>query len=112
MRQETVVGTIGGYAELVPHTGSARQTRIERAIFEALRAGVTRSELRELVIEFSDYQRVRGVPADATIGTINAIGVRATPFMNPDEVAAVGDSARDRIAMMVRWCSARYYRAD
>jgi hypothetical protein len=28
------------------------------------------------------------------------------------DAPAVGDSADDRTAMIVRWCTARYYRAD
>lgn len=112
MRELRMMEMVGGSVAAVPYTPTARQERLERAILDSLRASGTRSELRDLVIEFADYLRVRGVGAEQAIGAVRAIGVRATPFMNPDDVAAVGDSASDRITMMVRWCSARYYRAD
>lgn len=113
MREQTVGEMLGGYTEMVPHTRSPRQERMERAILEALRSRGTRSELRGRVIEFTDYLRLRGVPADGAVSSVRALGMRATPFMNADDLlVAVGDSATDRMAMMVRWCSARYHRAD
>jgi hypothetical protein len=86
-----------------------RQDRIEAAIDRVLRAGGTRSQLRELVYQFADFARVQGTPADRAISALKAIAHRVTM---PRETSAVGDSADDRVAMIVRWCTARYYHAD
>lgn len=89
-----------------------RQDRLERAIVNVLRANGTRSELREVVDQLAALLHVQGISADRAEGVVRAIGTRATPFMSPPDEAAVGDSAPDRIAMMVRWCHDRYYRDD
>lgn len=102
----------GRFRDTVLYASSERQDRLERAIFDLLRNNSTRSELRELVAQLADYLRVRGVSADKAISAVRALGLRAAPHMNADDVAAVGDSAADRIIMMVRWCSAQYHRSD
>ncbi|MEP6619000.1 MAG: hypothetical protein ABJE47_06795 [bacterium] len=112
MREQRAGDTWGGYGEVLQYVPTPRQARLERGILEALRTSGTRSELRDLVIEFTDYLRVRGITADRAISSLRALGARATPQMIPDDVAAVGDSAADRIGMMIRWCTARYFRAD
>jgi hypothetical protein len=86
-----------------------RQDRIEAAIERVLRARGTRSELRELVHQFADMARAQGIPPERAISTIKAIAQRSTMAL---DAPAVGDSADDRTAMIVRWCTARYYRAD
>ena len=89
-----------------------RQDRIEAAIIDALRAGGTRSELREHVCQLADLLRIQGVSADGAFTVIRSLGQRATPWMNTRGKPAVGDSPTDRITMMVRWMAARYSRAD
>jgi hypothetical protein len=89
---------------------TSRQDRIEAAIDRVLRAGGTRTELRELVYQYADLARVQGIPPERAISAIQAIAQRSA--MATDASAAVGDSAADRIAMIVRWCTTRYYRAD
>jgi hypothetical protein len=86
-----------------------RQDRIEAAIDRVLRAGGTRSQLREHVYQFADLARVQGTPAERAISALKAIVLRSTKGFN---ASTVGDSAADRMAMIVRWCTARYYRAD
>ena len=85
-----------------------RQDRLKAAIFEVLRAGGTRSELRELVEQFSDYLQMQDVPLEHALSVLRELGSSATPFMNVHGTPAVGDSAVDRTAMMIRWCADRY----
>ena len=99
------------YAESHPPL-TPRQDRIEASIERVLRAGGTRSELRELVYGFADLARLRGVPSELAIDRITAVALRAARTMAEPVPAAVGDSAADRMAMIVRWCSARHGRAD
>ena len=89
-----------------------RRERLERTILGVLRAGGTRSELRDSVLELTDYLRTRGEPAQVALTLMREIGQRAAPFMAADGVAAVGDSFGDRMAMILRWTSTRYHRAD
>ena len=105
------VGLNGYRAGLALPQLTPRKDRLEAAILGVLRAGGTRSELRELVSEFADYLQMCGVAVDDATSTLRALGTRATPFMNQHGQTAVGDSATDRITMMVRWC-ADQYRAD
>ena len=112
MTELTTHEAFGRYMDPVLYASSPRQDRLERAIFDLLRTNSTRSELRALVAQLADYLRVRGVAADKALSAIRALGLRAAPYMNADDVAAVGDSAGDRIIMMMRWCSARYLRSD
>ena len=89
-----------------------RQDRLERAIYDVLRASGTRSELRDLVVQFSDLQRIQGASAERAMSALRTLAHRATPQMNTRGTLAVGDSPEDRITMMLRWCLARYGRAD
>ena len=89
-----------------------RQDRLEAAIERVLRAGGTRSELRELVEQFADLARLQGMPSDRAISTLKAIASRALTNAPVPIAPAVGDSPSDRIEMIVRWCDARYNRAD
>ena len=101
-----------GSALLVGPTLTPRQDRLEQAIVQVLRAGGTRSTLRDHVLQLGDHLRMQGVSMDRATSLIRALGHRATPFMVTDPNPAVGDSPADRIAMMVRWCTAQYSRAD
>ncbi len=96
---------------LVPSL-TPRRERLEQAILNVLRAAGTRSELREHVIELSDYLRTQGLDVQQSLEVLRQIGQRATPFMAAGNHVAVGDAPADRIAMMARWMSARYHRAD
>lgn len=87
--------------------------RIESAIERALRSGGTRSELRALVDRFADLARVVGISPSEALARLDAVSARADSATSlPSRAAAVGDSVADRRAMMKRWCSARYQRAD
>ena len=87
--------------------------RVESAIEGVLRSGGTRSELRALVDRFADLARVVGISPAEAIARLDAVAGRAAADTAPSSNAeAVGDSAADRRAMMARWCSARYQRAD
>jgi len=88
-----------------------RQDRIEAAIERVLRAGGTRSELREAVYQYADYARMQQIPPERAITMVKAVAMRAGSSAAA-ESHAVGDSMADRIAMIVRWCTARYYRVD
>lgn len=95
-----------------PRPLTPRQDRIEAAIQRVLRAGGTRSELRELVHQFADLARLQGIPPERAIARVEEVAARAADVMVPRAVVAVGDSASDRLAMIVQWCTARYFRAD
>jgi hypothetical protein len=41
---------------------------------------------------------------------VKSVAMRAAPSVSPSP--AVGDSMADRLTMIVRWCTARYYRVD
>jgi hypothetical protein len=88
-----------------------RQDRIEAAIERVLRAGGTRSELRELVQQFADHARIQQIPVERTIVMIKAVAMRAasSPAARP---STAGDSFDERLELIVRWCTARYYRVD
>jgi hypothetical protein len=88
-----------------------RQDRIEAAIERVLRAGGTRSELREVVNQFADHTRMQQIPADRAINMVKAVAMRAASSAATESTAA-GDSMAERLAMIVRWCTARYYRVD
>jgi hypothetical protein len=88
-----------------------RQDRIEASIVRVLRAGGTRSELREAVYEFADFARMQQIPPERAVSMVKAVAMRASASAATGTLA-VGDSQADRIAMIVRWCTARYYRVD
>lgn len=89
-----------------------RQDRIEASVERVLRNGGTRSELRELVEQFADLARLQGLPPERAVSRIKAVAMRAAMAMAHEPDPPVGDSPSDRIAMIVRWCASRYYRAD
>jgi hypothetical protein len=95
-----------------PQPLTPRQDRIEAAIEKVLRAGGTRSELRELVNQFADLARLQGTPPEHAIGRIKTVAMRASTALADVPAPAVGDSVTDRMAMIVRWCASRYFRAD
>jgi hypothetical protein len=96
-----------------PSPISTGPERMESAIEGVLRSGGTRSELRELVDRFADLARVVGIPPADALARLDAVSARAAAGAPLDSsAAAVGDSMADRRAMMARWCSARYQRAD
>lgn len=87
--------------------------RVESSIERVLRAGGTRSELRELVDRYADLARLVGLTPSEALARLDAVAARAASGMtSPSDAAAVGDSMADRRAMMARWCTARYQRAD
>ena len=88
-----------------------RQDRIESTIERVLRAGGTRSELRDAVAQFADHVRMQQVPLERALTQLKAVAMRALSGREetPD---AVGESIAARLGMMVRWCTARYYRVD
>jgi hypothetical protein len=88
-----------------------RQDRIEAAIERVLRAGGTRSELRELVEQFADHARLQQIPVERTIAMVKAVALRAASSA-AGRSSTVGDSFDERLAMIVRWCTVRYYRVD
>ena len=88
-----------------------RQDRIEAAIERVLREGGPRSELREAVHQFADHARLQRVPAERMITMVKAVAMRASPALSR-RPAGAGDSLDERLAMIVRWCTARYYRVD
>jgi hypothetical protein len=89
-----------------------RQDRIEATIERVLRMGGTRSELREAVHQFADHARLLGMPPEGAVAAVKAVALRASTTMGNGTIQAVGDAPADRIALIVRWCEARYYRAD
>ena len=89
-----------------------RQDRLEAAIVTALLTAQTRSQLRDHVLALADFLRVRGTDVESAVQMVRMLGARATPLMSDASESAVGDAPADRITMMVRWCTARYRRAD
>jgi hypothetical protein len=85
-----------------------RQDRIEASIDRVLRAGGTRTELRELVYQYADLARVQGIAPERALSAVKRIVERASLAVS----GAVGESPAERLALVVRWCTARYYRAD
>jgi hypothetical protein len=88
-----------------------RQDRIEAAIERVLRAGGTRSELRELVQQFADHARIQQIPVERAIAMVKAVAMRAATSI-AGRSSTPGESFDERLAMIVRWCTARYYRVD
>ncbi|MFL5605929.1 MAG: hypothetical protein ACJ8AD_05750 [Gemmatimonadaceae bacterium] len=86
-----------------------RQDRIEAAIDRVLRAGGTRTELRDLVYQYADLARVQGIAPERALVAMKGLVERSSVALNG---SAAGDSAAERLALVVRWCMARYYRAD
>jgi len=99
------------YVEPSPRPLRPRQDRLEAAIGAVLRTGGTRSELRPLVDQLADLFRMQGISLERALDTIRALGSRARPVRN-DAEPAVGDSASERLALMERWCGARFNRGD
>jgi hypothetical protein len=88
-----------------------RQDRIEASIERVLRAGGTRSELRELVQQFADHARMQQIPVERTIAMIKGVAMRARHSAGAWSETP-GDSFDERLALIVRWCTVRYYRVD
>jgi hypothetical protein len=88
-----------------------RLDRIEASIERVLRAGGTRSELRDAVYQFADYARMERIPLERAVTMVKAVAMRAASSAAAAS-SIVGDSLADRLAMIVRWCTARYYRVD
>ena len=55
---------------------------------------------------------MQGATAERAVSLLRMLGARAMPAMETGYEWAVGDSADDRMAMMVRWCTARFSRDD
>ncbi len=89
-----------------------RQDRLECEITEVLRAGGTRSALRQRVEDFTAFAKVRGASLDEVVHTLERIAARVGPEMVHQGDSQVGESAPDRLTMMVRWCRGRFRRVD
>jgi hypothetical protein len=89
-----------------------RQDRLEGALVRALVAGAPRSALREIVRAYADLLSMQGVPPEQTIASLQAVARRARPRMRERDESIAGDSADDRMTLIVHWCTARLYRAD
>ena len=96
----------------IPGQLTPRQDRIEEALVRGLVAGATRSALRDLVHQYSDLLRIQGVSPDRTISSLKSVARRAVPRMQARENSIAGDSAEELMTLIVRWCSARLFRAD
>ena len=92
-------------------TLTPRQDRIEATIERVLRSGGTRSELRDAVYQFADHARMQQIPPERAISMVKAVAMRASPQAFTT-APSVGESLPDRLAMIVRWCTTRYYRVD
>jgi len=94
-------------AQLTP-----RQDRIEDALVAALASGATRSTLRDLVHEFTDFQRLQGIAPERIIASLKSLVRRAAPRMPAREDSLAGDSPEERLTLIAHWCSARCHRSD
>ena len=88
-----------------------RQDRLEGAIAAALRNRSTRSDLRSTVTQLVDLFRLQSVPPETGVMRIRTVAVRASVALAQSDMAA-GDSAAERVAMVVRWATERYDRGD
>jgi hypothetical protein len=95
-----------------PPTLTPRQDRIEAKIVRLLRERASRSALRDAIEAFADYQRHQGIRREQAIVRLEALASRAMSSIAACVPRGVGDSADDRMSMVVRWCAARYSRAD
>ena len=93
-------------------TATPRQDRLESEIVGVLRAGGTRSSLRTRVEDFTMFARVRGATFDEIVRTLDGIATKVRPELIARGEAVVGESAPDRLTMMIRWARARFNRAD
>jgi hypothetical protein len=89
-----------------------RQDRIEARIVALLRTGATRSMLRDAIHELADLLRMQGVPPERAIARLKGLVEQALPAIAAREPLSVGDTGADRMGMVVRWCTARYFRDD
>jgi hypothetical protein len=101
-----------GSTETASRPLTPRQDRLESSIVAVLSTHGTRSELRELVHELADFLRMQGATLERAVYVVRALGARATPAMSSFAERVVGDSADDRMTMMIRWCTARFNRDD
>ena len=87
--------------------------RIASDIERVLRSHATRTELRALVERYADLARLGGIPLSDALARLDGVTARAAATdVRDDTVMAVGDSVNDRHALIARWCSVRYQRAD
>lgn len=99
-------------AAWIAQSATPRQDRLESEIIGVLRAGGTRSALRERVEELTMFAKVRGTSLDELVRTMERIATRVGPEMAARGETFVGESSTDRLTMMIRWCRTRYRRAD
>ena len=95
-----------------PRALTPRQDRIEATIVRLLGEHASRSTLRDAIHAFADLQRGQQVAPERAIARLKAVVSRATPAIAGRAPHSVGESAEDRMSMVVRWCVARYFRAD
>jgi hypothetical protein len=89
-----------------------RQDRLEAEMVAVLRRGGTRSSLKMVVDEFADYARIQGTSPEHALRVVRSVAQRAGPEIAARGESGVGESATDRMTMMVRWFKTRYHRAD
>jgi hypothetical protein len=89
-----------------------RQDRIEATIVRLLHERASRSALRDAIEAFADHHRHQGIRPEQAIARLEVLASRAMSSVAACEPRGVGDSATDRMSMVVRWCAARYGRAD
>ena len=65
-----------------------RQDRIEATIERVLRAGGTRSELREAVQQFTDHARIQSIPPERALAMVKAVAMRAESSLGAQASAA------------------------
>ena len=103
---------IDPHASTVAVALTPRQDRLEARIGAVLRTGGTRSQLRDLVYQLTDFLRMQGIPMDEATSLLKSVAGRAGPSMHATGEYAVGESTEDRMTMMLRWCTSRYQRGD
>jgi len=95
-----------------PAALTPRQDRIEATIVRLLCARASRSALRDAIEAFADHQRHQGIRPEQAIARLETLASRAMSSVAACEPRGAGDSATDRMSMVLRWCAARYGRAD
>src|SRR3979411_982573 len=78
-----------------------RQDGIEATIERVLRAGGTRSELRDAVYQFADHARMQQIPPERAITMIKAVAMRASTS-SAAAASSVGESMAARLATLTR----------
>ena len=75
--------------------------------------GLTEPKARAVLLPLAlgALEKLWHEPPERAITMIKAVAMRASTS-SAAAASSVGDSMADRLAMIVRWCAARYYRVD